>query len=77
MNRQTISKEAIIADYLAGETTSRKLSAKYSIKHQTIYEWVLAYQGKRRESIKANHLSSCSKKDQPSESRAKKLQKET
>ena len=43
MDKQT-TKEAIIAKYLAGETSYRKLSEKYGIKNQTIHAWVLSYQ---------------------------------
>jgi hypothetical protein len=38
MDRQTISKEAIIAEYLAVGTSYRKPFVKYGIKHQTIHE---------------------------------------
>jgi transposase-like protein len=48
MDRQKNQKEAIIAEYLAGETTYRKLSAKYKIHFQTIHKWVEIYQGKIR-----------------------------
>ena len=75
MDKQT-TKEAIIAEYLAGGTSYRKLSEKYGIKHQTIHAWVLSYQGRRKEKIKVNHLNGRPKKDQPSESDVKKLQRE-
>jgi uncharacterized protein YjcR len=39
MDRQTISKEAITAEYLAGETTYRKLQAKYGCDLRTIHQW--------------------------------------
>lgn len=48
MDRQTITKEAIIAEYLAGETTYRALSVKYGYDFRTIYQWVMAFQGKKR-----------------------------
>jgi len=54
MDKQT-TKEAIIAEYLAGETSYRKLSVKYGIKHQIIHNWVQYFQGRRREKIKVNH----------------------
>ena len=75
MDKQT-TKEAIIAEYLAGGTSYRKLSEKYGTKHQTIHAWVLSYQGRRKEKIKVNHLNGRPKKDQPSESDVKKLQLE-
>ena len=36
MDKQNNKKEAIIAEYLAGETTYRTLSAKYGISFQTV-----------------------------------------
>ena len=75
MDKQS-KKEAIIAEYLAGGTSYRKLSKKYGIKHQTIHAWVLSYQGRCKEKIKVNHLSGRPKKDQPTESDVKKLQQE-
>ena len=56
MDTQT-TKEAIIAEYLAGGTSFRKLSEKYGIKHQRIHCWVQAFQGRRRERIKVDHLN--------------------
>ena len=75
MDKQT-TKEAIIAEYLAGGTSYRKLSIKYGIKHQTIHDWVQTYQGRRKEKIKVNHFTGHWTKDQPSESDVKKLQRE-
>jgi len=43
MDRQNIKKEAIIAEYLAGGTTYRKLSAKYGITFQSIHQWVQTF----------------------------------
>ena len=74
MDNQT-TKEAIIAEYLAGGTSLRKLSAKYGIKHQTIHWWVQSYQGRRREKIKVNHLNGRSPKIKPDSSEIKELQK--
>lgn len=48
MDRQNITKEAIIAEYLAGEISYRKLQAKYGYDFRTIHQWVLAFQGKKR-----------------------------
>lgn len=75
MDKQ-ITKEAIIAEYLAGGTSLRKLSAKYGIKHQAIHWWVQSYQGRRKQKIEVNHFRGRPKKDQPSESDVKKLQQE-
>jgi hypothetical protein len=39
-------REAIIAEYLIGETTYRKLGAKYRIDFRRVHSWVMKYQGK-------------------------------
>lgn len=39
-----ISKEGIIAEYLAGGTSYRKLSARYGYPFRTIQRWVIKYQ---------------------------------
>jgi len=75
MDKQT-TKEVIIAEYLAGGTSFRKLSTKYGIKHQTIHEWVQTYQGRRKQKIKVNHFNGRPKKTEPSVSDVKKLQQE-
>lgn len=48
MNGQKITKEAIIAEYLAGGISYRKLTAKYGISFQAIHQWVQLFQGKKR-----------------------------
>lgn len=48
MDRQKISKDAIIAEYLTGGITYRKLQAKYGISFQTIHQWVQVFRGKNR-----------------------------
>lgn len=75
MDKQT-TKEAIIAEYLAGGTSFRKLSAKYGIKHQTIHTWLQTFQGRRREKIKVNHFIGRPKKSERSVSDVKQLQQE-
>ncbi len=39
-------REAIIAEYLMGETTYRKLEKKYNIDFRTLHSWVRKFQGK-------------------------------
>lgn len=39
-------REAIIAEYLIGDTTYRKLGARYGIDFRRIHSWVMKYQGK-------------------------------
>lgn len=48
MERQNDQKEAIIAEYLAGGISYRKLSAKCGYDFRTIHKWVQAFQGKKR-----------------------------
>jgi len=40
-----ITKEKIIAEYLAGGTTYRKLQAKYGADFRTIQQWVQKFKG--------------------------------
>ena len=49
MNKN-ITKEAIIAEYLAGGTSYRKLSARYGFGYKTIHKWVMRYQGRMKKS---------------------------
>jgi transposase-like protein len=46
--RTQISKEEIVAEYLAGGISFRQLESKYGTDHRRIHEWVLAYQGRGR-----------------------------
>jgi transposase-like protein len=39
-------QEAIIAEYLLGETTYRKLGVKHGVDFRAIHHWVSKYQGK-------------------------------
>lgn len=39
-------QEAIIAEYLLGETTYRKLGVKHGVDFRAIHHWVTKYQGK-------------------------------
>jgi transposase-like protein len=48
MGQKEIEKEAIIAEYLVGETTYRKLESKYGIDFRVIHSWVMKYQGKNQ-----------------------------
>lgn len=38
------NKQEIIAEYLLGDTSTRKLAMKYGYGHSTISRWVMAYQ---------------------------------
>ena len=50
MDKKGIEKEAIIAEYLMGETTYRKLEKKYEVDYRIIHSWVMKYQGKNTSS---------------------------
>ena len=41
-----LDKEAIIAEYLRGDTTYRKLAEKYGVDFRIIHSWVTRYKGK-------------------------------
>ena len=45
-------KESIIAEYLLGETTFRKLGAKYGVDFRAIHHWVTKFQGKPMKKVK-------------------------
>lgn len=45
-------QEAIIAEYLLGDTTYRKLGAKYGVDFRAIHHWVSKFQGKPVKKIK-------------------------
>jgi transposase-like protein len=51
MKKTEIEKEAIIAEYLTGISSYRKLGGKYQIDFRMIHSWVKKYQGK---SLKPN-----------------------
>lgn len=48
MGKKVIEKEAIIAEYLTGENSYRKLGNKYGIDFRLIHSWVMKYEGKKR-----------------------------
>jgi len=48
MDKKAIEKEAIIADYLTGNCSYRKLGTKYGIDFRLIHSWVMKYQGTKR-----------------------------
>ena len=47
---KSIIKESIIAEYLAGGTTYRKLSARYGFSFKAIQQWVVHNQGGMKKS---------------------------
>lgn len=47
MKKNTITQEEIIAEYLAGGTSYRKLEKKYGIPGSTISGWIHKYEGRK------------------------------
>jgi len=45
MNNKVVEKEAIIAEYLTGNLSYRKLGIKYGIDFRLIHLWVMKHQG--------------------------------
>lgn len=45
-------QEAIIAEYLLGDSTYRKLGAKYGVDFRVIHHWVSKFQGKEVKKVK-------------------------
>ena len=45
MTKSRIEKESIIADYLTGDNSYRKLGIKYGIDYRLIHSWVMQTQG--------------------------------
>ena len=45
-------QEAIIAEYLLGDTTYRKLGAKHGVDFRAIHHWVSKFQGKEVKKVK-------------------------
>ena len=50
--QKAVNKEAIIAEYLAGGISYRRLGEKYGIDFRIINYWVLQYQGKSKKNTK-------------------------
>ncbi|TAF74173.1 MAG: hypothetical protein EAZ53_09955 [Bacteroidetes bacterium] len=48
MDKKAIEKEAIIAEYLTGNLSYRKIGIKYGIDFRIVHSWVMKYQGKSR-----------------------------
>jgi transposase-like protein len=69
-------REAIIAEYLIGDTTYRKLGAKYGIDFRRVHSWVMKYQGKpvRKDKPKIKREDTLPKEELPTD--VKQLQKE-
>jgi transposase-like protein len=57
-------QEAIIAEYLLGETTYRKLGAKYGVDFRRVHSWVTKFQGKPVSKIKPKNKTEDNPKEE-------------
>ncbi len=53
MKRDNKEKEKIIAEYKVGNISYRELGKKYGISFQTICNWVLAFEGRKKKYSKS------------------------
>lgn len=67
-------QEAIIAEYLLGDTTYRKLGAKHGVDFRVIHDWVTRFQGKPVRKIKPKINAELPKEELPTD--VKQLQEE-
>lgn len=74
MDKKVIEKEAIIAEYLTGNTSYRKIGIKYGIDFRLIHSWVMKYQGKKRKYISKSKESK--EQEIPLSNEVKQLQQE-
>ena len=75
MEKTTLNREAIIAEYLTGEITFRQLEAKHGVDFRTIHYWVSNYKGKIKPKAKLPK-SSLQSQVAPVSADVKKLQAE-
>lgn len=75
MKKQNNDKEALVAEYLTGKISLRKLSAKYGIRHQKLHKWVQRFQGTLRKKM-AVKMFDADSISEPISSETKQLQKE-
>ena len=54
MDKKLVNKEAITAEYLAGDVTFRQLAIKHGIDFRKIHYWVSRYQGKIKPKAKVS-----------------------
>lgn len=45
--KESISKEAIVAEYLTGTIAYRALENKYGVPSRSIWDWVMEYRGRK------------------------------
>ena len=76
MKKTNDEKEAIIAEYLMGETTYRKLEKKYEVDYRIIHSWVTKFQGKLAKKEKPQKATQPSKQLEELPTDVKQLQEE-
>lgn len=69
-------QESIIAEYLLGETTYRKLGTKHGVDFRVIHHWVTRFQGKPVRKTKANNKSNTDLPQEELPTDVKQLQEE-
>lgn len=75
MDKKNIDKEALVAEYLAGKISLRKLSAQYGIRHQKLHKWVQRFQGRLKKKMALKMFDSTSNPE-PIPTEIKQLQRE-
>ena len=74
MDKKSREKEAIIAEYLTGNLSYRKLGDKFGIDYRLIHSWVMNYQGKCRK--QKPKLKDLKLEEMPLSNEVKQLQQE-
>jgi transposase-like protein len=69
-------KESIIAEYLMGETTYRKLAEKHKTDFRVIHSWVTKFQGKSVKKKQSNKPKAQSVQEESLPTDVKQLQEE-
>ena len=74
MDKKLVEKEAIIAEYLTGNLSYRKIGMKYGIDFRLVHSWVMNYQGKKRKQVSKPKVQKA--EDAPLSNEVKQLQQE-
>lgn len=69
-------KEAIIAEYLMGECSFRKLGKKHDVDFRTLHSWVTKFQGNPLRKTKSNSMNLQSSKEEVLPTDIKQLQED-
>ena len=74
MDKKVVEKEAIIAEYLTGNLSYRKLGIKYGVDFRLVHSWVMNYQGKKRKQLSKPKVQK--EEEAPLSNEVKQLQQE-